>query len=373
MMETLVSLQNTKTNRNETPLKIKNVLNQALQKSRKKLQDKNAVIAFGGNAFSGKTYDEQMQSLNKMLKPVAEMIREGVNVTITHGNGPQIGEELLKNMYATQNNLTDKPMDVHAASTQGQLGYAIGQSLQNILKDRLDIKVANLVTEVIIDQNDPKSLEPVKPIGPWYDEKDAEKLKVDHPDWVIEKRINPKSEEKTFRRIVSSPIPIGFTNIDAMKTLKENNFTVIASGGGGIPVIYNNQGERQGVAGVIDKDRAAAKLGNQLNIDNLIILTNVANVCINYKKPNQQILRNISPVEALVYDYRGHFEKGSMAPKVEASIDFINGGGKKVIITDGDNLKKAIKGDAGTIIESDVATRALLRWKERFIKKHRAN
>jgi carbamate kinase len=262
-------------------------------------------------------------------------------------------------------------MDACAASTQGQIGYAIAQNLQNLLHDRPDIQVANLITEVSIDTKDPKSLEPVKPIGPWYDKEEAKKLKETHHDWVIEKRINPKSEEKVFRRIVLSPIPTGFTNIAAMKTLKNNNFTVIASGGGGIPVIYNEENQRKGVAGVIDKDRTAAKLGNQLNTDSLIILTNVPNVAINYNKPNQKNLSKISPVEALVYDYLGHFEKGSMQPKVEAAIDFINGGGNKVIITDGEHLGKAIEGSAGTIIQPDIATKLLLRWKTKFLnKKH---
>jgi len=306
---------------------------------------KKAVIALGGNAIAStgkEDIHEQFANTRKSLEGIVELIKEGYNLAITHGNGPQVGNALLR-VERTAKEIPALPLGVIVADTEGGMGYMIEQSLQNKLY-RLGIKreVVTIATQVIVDPNDPSIKKPTKFIGPFYTEAQAEKLAVLF-NWVIK-----EDSGRGYRRVVPSPIPLEIINKRIIQQLVDAGIIVIAAGGGGIPIYIEKDGTYEGVDAVIDKDRASAVLARDINAHTLIILTNVENVYLNYKKHNQIKLEKITLTEAKKYLADGHFPPGNMGPKIEAAVIFLENSGKEVIITSSENAREAILGNAGT-------------------------
>ena len=313
---------------------------------------KKIVIALGGNAIKQAnqkgTYEEQFENVLKTAKEIVKILKEGYQIVITHGNGPQAGSLLIQ-QEAGASQVPPMNLDAVGAMTQGQIGYMMLQTLTNeIKKSGLDNKVVSVVNQVLVDKNDPAFKDLTKPVGPFYNEKQAEELKKLNPDWVI-KEVKPKNIKNRFRRVVASPKPIKNIEEEAIKIMVENNLTVIASGGGGVPVIEEN-GQLKGIPAVIDKDAAGEELATMLKADIYMILTDVKNVYLNYAQDNQKEL-NIETTESLEkYLKEGHFAKGSMGPKVEAVLNFVKNGGKKAIITSLDNAYDSLLNGSGTQI-----------------------
>lgn len=274
---------------------------------------------------------------------IAVLAEEGCRIVITHGNGPQVGSQLLRSEAGSSQTYT-LPLDVCVAMTQGEIGYIIQTSLQSIFRSRnISIPVASLITQVLVDKHDPAFQNPTKPIGPFYSKEAAQK-KRDELNWNI-----VEDAARGYRRVVPSPKPLEVIEQDIILDCLERGIIVIASGGGGIPVTFEN-GTMTGVEAVIDKDRASALLATELNIERFIISTEVEKVYLNFRKSNQMAIDKISLDEAKKYLDEGHFLEGSMKPKIEAAIEFLESGGKEVIITNPEHLADAIKGKTGTHI-----------------------
>jgi carbamate kinase len=308
---------------------------------------KKAVIALGGNAISttGKEdIHDQFTNTRKSLGGVVELIQEGFNLALTHGNGPQVGNALLR-VEKTAEEIPALPLGVIVADTEGGMGYMIEQSLQNRLH-RLGLprKVVTIVTQVVVDPDDPSIANPTKFVGPFYTKKQAENLKKFF-GWIVR-----KDAHRGYRRVVPSPIPHRIVNRKIIQQLVDQGVIVITAGGGGIPVYTESDGTLEGVDAVIDKDRASAVLANDIDARTLLILTNVEHVFINYNKPDQKKLERMTVSEAKTYLEQGHFPPGNMGPKIEAAIMFIGNGGAEVIITSPDKAKQALWGYAGTKI-----------------------
>lgn len=305
------------------------------------------VIAIGGNAIISEgqkgTVEEQYNNISKMCPYIADLIEEGYRVILTHGNGPQVGNLLLQG-EAAKDRIPVLPIDVCVAETQGQLGYMIKQSLINLLRKRgIEKDVVSILSQVLVDKDDLAFKEPTKPIGPFYSKKEADEISKAKNYSMVE------DSGRGYRRVVPSPRPLDIMEQSVVKTLTDNETIVITVGGGGIPVIEDN-GVLKGVEAVIDKDYASSLLANQIEADFLVILTGVPQVAINFGKPNQEFLSQMSLDEAKKYFKEGQFPKGSMGPKIEAGIEYLDRGGKKVIITSLELLKDAIEGKAGTMI-----------------------
>lgn len=309
---------------------------------------KNIVIALGGNALQGvegsNTSEEQLKTIKETAKYLGDIIEDGYNLTITHGNGPQVGRILIQNELASKV-IPSMPFDICGAMSQGMLGYHIQQALRNELRLRgIKRPVSTIVTQVVVDGEDKGFKNPTKPVGPFYTKEEAEILRQEKNYDVVE------DSGRGYRRVVASPEPKRIVEIETIKTLIDNDNIVIAVGGGGIPVIEDN-GELKGVAGVIDKDLSSEKLAENIEADILLILTAVAKVSINFGKENQEDLDNITVNEMKKYIVQGHFAAGSMLPKVLAGIRFVESKpGRKTIITSLNKAKEAIKGVAGTTI-----------------------
>ena len=307
------------------------------------------VVALGGNALLRRgqrgTFEEQYRNVKVTAKFLADLIQRGYRLTITHGNGPQIGATLLRHDAGERlYRVPAFPMDVCGAETQGFVGYMIQQALRNELHRRgIDRDVVTVVTRAVVDKDDPAFQNPTKPVGPFYTREQMEELKEIHPEYVFR-------EDKArggWRRVVPSPDPRYIAESNAIKILAENGVIVIASGGGGIPVVEED-GEMSGVEAVIDKDLASERLATFLEADKFVILTDVDGVYINFGKPDQRRLTKIRVDELKRYLEEGHFPAGSMKPKVEAVIRFIESGGKEAIIAELSQLLDAVEGDAGT-------------------------
>ncbi len=311
---------------------------------------KKIVIALGGNALqeAGKpaTAQAQLEVVEKTSEYIADIIEAGYNVVLAHGNGPQVGRIVIQNEYASSQTPA-MPFDVCGAMSQGLIGYHMQQGLSKVLRKRgNNTCVATVVTLVVVDKNDPKFLAPSKPIGPFYSEEEAKKL-------AAEKGYSMKEDAgRGWRRVVASPMPVEIIELDAVKCLVDNGFIAITVGGGGIPVIRDEAGDLVGTAAVIDKDLASEKLAEDLDCDVLVILTAVEQVCINYGKHDQKALSALGIDDARKYMAEGHFAPGSMLPKIEAAVKFVESRkGRKAIITSLDKAVEALAGNAGTTLQ----------------------
>ncbi len=312
---------------------------------------KRVMIALGGNAIkqpdeSG-TLEEQMRNVATACGQIAEIARRGNDVIITHGNGPQVGNLAIQQESA-QDIVPPQPLVVLGAMTQGQIGYMMQQSLRNLLGDD-GWEVVTAVTQVLVDRNDPDFTDPHKPVGPFYTEEEAERLRTEK-GWMIVK-VRPNSDRQ-WRRVVPSPIPLGIIEGKALRKMVDSGMIVIASGGGGIPVIRNEGGKLEGVDAVIDKDRAGEVLAEEVGADILLILTDVDSAKLDYGKPDERPIERMTVSEARRYSSEGHFLPGSMGPKVEACIKFVDRGGEKAIITSLEMAADALEGRAGTTVVS---------------------
>ena len=314
---------------------------------------KKIVIALGGNAI--KQWDqkgsaeEQFENLGRSCSHIVKIIKRGFPVVITHGNGPQVGNLLIQQEEAARE-VPPQPIDVCDAMTQGQVGYMIQQTLLNEMKDaRLDRSVVTLMTQVMVDREDPGFRNPTKPVGPFYSR--ALKEKYEKKWGHVFKRVKMKGER--YRRVIPSPDPLRILEAKTIKDLLESGVIVIASGGGGIPVILDNEGHISGVEAVIDKDLAGEKLAEAIGADLFMILTDVDKVFLNFGTGNQRGLRTLYPDQARQYLKEGHFPPGSMGPKIEASLRFIEYGGEESIITCLDCVDDALDGKEGTHIFPD--------------------
>ena len=308
--------------------------------------NKLVVIALGGNAIKSAkekgTNEEQFANVSQTTAHMAKLTAAGYRLVITHGNGPQVGNILIQH-DAAKNLVPALPMDVCGAESQGQIGYMIQQTFINHLK-KMGIRksVATVVTQVEVDKNDPAFTHPTKPVGPFYDRATGEQLKK-RGYTVIE------DSGRGYRRVVPSPLPKAIVEVEAVRTLLKNGVIVVASGGGGIPVIRKN-GTYTGVEAVIDKDSAGELLAQEVQADYLVILTDVEKVALHYNKPNQRFIDTMTVGEAEKYYAEGHFAPGSMGPKVRAAIAFMKHGGKKALITHPFKVLEALKGKTGTVI-----------------------
>jgi len=300
------------------------------------------LIALGGNALIKKgqrgSIEEQFENLRTPIQEIARLSRE-YNIIITHGNGPQVGNLLLQQEKSPE--VPIMPLEILVAQTQGQIGYMIESSLDNeFMKMGADTKqlFVTVLTYVVVDIDDPAFNNPSKPIGPYFSVEEAEKL------------LYPTVETAGgYRRVVASPKPVTIVEKREIKRLLQQGFLVIACGGGGIPVIREGRGF-EGVDAVIDKDLASAKLAQEVGVDIFLIATDTEGVAINFKRPGQRFFRSLPVEEAKRYLHEGQFPEGSMGPKIEAAIEFLESGGKRAFITSTENIERSIKGNAGTEI-----------------------
>ena len=309
-----------------------------------------AIIAMGGNSISPKgetgTIQQQFSHTRETVEGISHFIERGYNLCINHGNGPQVGNELLR-MDLTHDQVPSLPLGVCVAGTQGTIGYMIQQSLQNKLRDmELDREVVTLVTQVIVDKDDPTIQEPTKFVGPWYTENEIRPF-VEKFDWSVREQ-----EPGQWRRVVPSPMPEYIMHGKSIKSLVERGTIVIATGGGGIPV-YNDAEHLEGLDAVIDKDYTAAKLGRIIHAEELWIITDVEYVYRNYGRFDQLPIQELTSSEAKKLYDNGEFQKGSIGPKIKAAMHFLKYHGDKVVITSIPCIKDAIEGNAGTIIKND--------------------
>jgi len=301
------------------------------------------VVSLGGNAL-GNNADEQKKALIKVAEAITDLIINNNEVAIVHGNGPQVG--MINLAFETSKETPNMPFPECGAMSEGYIGYHIQNALYNSLKEKnFNKSVSTIVTQVLVDPNDPLFLNPSKPIGSFYSKEEADNI-------AKEKGCTMKEDAgRGYRRVVPSPLPIDIIEKESIKALLKDGQVVICAGGGGIPVI-NKDNKLEGVAAVIDKDYASAKLADLINADYLVILTAVDNVYINYRKNNEKKLENISTNELEQYLNEGHFAKGSMYPKVQACLNFAKSGNNKTaVIASLDNAKEAFKLKAGTIIK----------------------
>ena len=307
-----------------------------------------AIVAVGGNALikdnQHKTVQDQYAAAVDTMAHIADMIDEGWNVVVTHGNGPQVGF-ILRRSELSAHELHEVPLDYCGADTQGSIGYMFQQALYNeFVRRKMQKSAVTVVTQTIVDRNDPAFQNPTKPIGSFMDEEQA-KMRMEKDGWTV-----VEDAGRGWRRVVPSPIPLRIVEADAINALIDKGFVVIGVGGGGIPVIETPEGNLVGVEAVIDKDFGAAILASMLKADLFLISTAVEKVAINFNKPNQQWLDQMTAAEARQYIAEGHFAKGSMLPKIQAILKYLDNGGKKALITDPAHIKDALNGKTGTWI-----------------------
>lgn len=317
-------------------------------------KNKVAVVAIGGNSLikdkKRQSVEDQYQAAKETTQHIADMIEAGWDVVIGHGNGPQVGFILRRSEIAHKvEGMHEVPLDVCGADSQGAIGYALQQTLQNELHHRgIQKNVATVITQVLVNRKDKAFEHPSKPIGGFMDKEEADKRASDLGWSVVE------DAGRGWRRVVASPIPEKIVELDSIKALIEAGSTVIAVGGGGIPVIEEANGDYIGTAAVIDKDYASSLLAQQINADLFLISTAVEKVAINFGKPDEKWLDSMTVSEAKQYlDEGTHFAKGSMAPKIQAIIWYMESGGKKALITNPENIGRALRGETGTWILPD--------------------
>ena len=306
------------------------------------------VVALGGNAL-GKTPEEQLALVKNTARPIVDLVERGYEVIIGHGNGPQVGMINLAMEYSANKGggTPFMPFPECGAMTQGYIGYHLQQAIREELKARgIDRECVTVVTQVVVDEDDPGFRNPTKPIGPFYTEEEAKQL-AETKGYTVK-----EDAGRGWRRVVASPIPKEIVELDTVKRLWDSSI-VITCGGGGIPVIKNADGALEGTAAVIDKDFAASLLARSVDADILLILTEVEKVSLNFRKPDQKDLDHMTAEEALRYIEEGHFAPGSMLPKVKAAVDFaISAPGRRAIITSLYKAADALAGRTGTLIEN---------------------
>ncbi len=312
---------------------------------------KTAVIALGGNAITRQDIEDtianQFANTRNSLDGLIDLIREGYKIAITHGNGPQVGNAILR-VELARGKAPILPLGICVADTEGGMGYMIGQSLHNRLKrEKIDREVMTIITQVEVDPDDPELGNPRKYIGQFYNAQEAHLFETER-NWVMK-----EDSGRGWRRVVPSPIPKAIIEARSIKQLVGSGTIVIAAGGGGIPVYYEEDGTLEGIDAVIDKDRASALLAREIGAEMLVILTGVNKVAINFGKENEKRLDRMTLSQAKQYLSEGHFPPGSMGPKIEAAIDFLEQGGERVVISSIERAAEAVLGDAGTTIESD--------------------
>ncbi|MBP3891627.1 MAG: carbamate kinase [Solobacterium sp.] len=309
------------------------------------MEKQTVVVALGGNAL-GNTPAAQLELVKNTAGAIVDLALEGYKVVIGHGNGPQVGMINNAMAYSANNggNTPEMPFAECGAMSQGYIGYHLQQAIQNELaKRQSNIKCVTVITQVVVEKDDPGFSNPTKPVGIFYTEEEAKKKMADTGDIYVE------DAGRGYRKVVASPLPIRIQELELIKTLSDSGAIVIAIGGGGIPVIEEN-GELQGVSAVIDKDNASARLAIDLNAERLVILTAVEKVCINYKKPDQKELDTMTVAEVREYISQQQFAKGSMLPKVEACVKYVNETGHTALITSLECAKEGLRGTTGTII-----------------------
>ncbi|HYA92066.1 MAG TPA: carbamate kinase [Thermodesulfobacteriota bacterium] len=307
-----------------------------------------AVLAIGGNSLikdrNSVSLSSQYEAVKETAKYIADLIAEGLNIVITHGNGPQVGFIYRRGELARRE-LPLIPLDICGADTQGAIGYMIQKALLNEFRKRgIAKKVTTVVTQTIVERNDPSFEHPSKPIGSFMSEKEALTNREEF-GWVV-----MEDAGRGFRRVVPSPTPREIVELDVIRLLVERGYVVVSTGGGGIPVILNDQGDLEGVEAVIDKDLGSSLLARSLGTDIFIISTAIDAVYLNFGMGNQKPINHATVSEIKQYLAEGHFKPGSMKPKIEAIIQFLEGGGKTAIITPTENLLKSVRGECGTTI-----------------------
>lgn len=307
---------------------------------------KVAVVAVGGNSLikdkAHKSIDDQYVAASESMAHIAGMIQAGWDVIVTHGNGPQVGF-ILRRSELSKHELHEVPLDYCGADTQGAIGYMFQQALYNEFSRRgIDKQAATVVTQVLVDQNDPAFQNPSKPIGSFMEQPEAEQ-RTESEGWTV-----VEDAGRGWRRVVPSPLPMRIVQLNAIGALIQAGLVVIAVGGGGIPVIEDEQGHLTGVEAVIDKDFASALLASDLKADLFLISTAVPQIALNFNQPDQQWLDQMTLMEAKRYLQEGHFAKGSMQPKVQAIIKYLKAGGSEALVTDPENIERALAGETGT-------------------------
>ncbi|RLC50516.1 MAG: carbamate kinase [Candidatus Cloacimonadota bacterium] len=313
---------------------------------------KLVVIALGGNAIKQAhqegTAEEQFRNVAITCEQLVKMNALGYKMLITHGNGPQAGNLLIQQEEG-KTIVPSQPLDIVGAMTQGQIGYMFQNTLKNyFLKKGKDIPIVTVITQVLVNKNDPDFQDPSKPVGPFYTKEEA--LKLQKEKGYIVKQVKPTGE-KNWRRVVPSPEPLQILEADAIEALLKARAIVIASGGGGVPVMKNGDGTFKGLEAVIDKDKAGNVLAQSVKANIFLILTDVEHASKNFGKKNEEKIGKITVEEAEKLFREGHFLKGSMGPKITAAIRFVKAGGEKAIITSLEKAIEALEGKTGTIIE----------------------
>jgi carbamate kinase len=307
---------------------------------------KTIVVAIGGNSLirddKHMTVPDQYAAVVETARHITDLVERGFRVVITHGNGPQVGFILLRSEHS-RGILHEVPLDSIGADTQGAIGYQIQQAMHNELRKRnLKKSTATIVTQTLVDRNDPAFLKPSKPIGQFYQREEAEdRMRVEK--WAM-----IEDAGRGWRRVVPSPKPRKIIEADVIKHLVASEYLVIAAGGGGIPVIQDEQGNLQGTAAVIDKDLASAVLAREIGADLLVISTAVEKVCLNFGTPDEKVIDHMTVAQAGQYISEGHFKPGSMLPKVQACVQFIESGGNEAIITCPEAISDTLAGKNGT-------------------------
>jgi len=313
-----------------------------------KVGKKVIVVALGGNALVQEgekgTIQEQFANTRKSITGIVQCIKKGFDVVITHGNGPQVGNMLLRTELS-RDKVPELSLGICVADTEGAIGYMIQQTMVNsLLKEQISKCVVTILTQVIVDKNDNAFRNPTKPIGPFFAAEEAGEI-INEKGWKM-----VENSHRGYRRVVASPGPLEIVERESVKRLLESGEVVIAAGGGGIPVIVEEDGSLEGVDAVVDKDLASSVLALDIKADYLMMLTGVEHVCLNYGEPDQKSLETITIEEAERYMAEGHFPPGSMGPKVQAAVNFLKGGGECVFIAAIDKVWETIAGKTGTRI-----------------------
>lgn len=312
------------------------------------MNEKTVVVALGGNAISREFEEgnitQQFENTRKSLDSLVPLLKQGYNMVVTHGNGPQVGNALIR-VEESRHLVPPLPLGIVVADLEGGMGYMIQQSLFNKLHDAgVKREVMTILTQVLVDPDDPSIKNPTKFVGPFFKQEQVAELEHKR-NWTMKEDRGGK-----YRRVVSSPLPISVFEKNIIKSLVQQGIIVVAAGGGGIPVYLDSRGWLEGVDGVIDKDRTSAVLANEIGAQSLVIVTGVEKVALRFGKPDQKDLDMMTTAQAQAYLDAGEFPAGSMGPKIGAAIDFIQAGGEEVIITSIEKTAEALAGNAGTRI-----------------------